>query len=142
MANTPGVLPQALWAFRAPSNTAWKPIYQVIEKYDIKNILIVVVRYFGGVELGTWWLIQAYRHTADELIQTNHIVNKPINTKIEFSYDYKHISTVQYMIDKYDLKVLNQTYKDEIHWIFEVNKWFVGQLKSELVEKSAWDIEV
>ncbi len=63
-----------------PSGTAGKPIFGQIQSFDLTNILIVVVRYFGGVKLGTGGLIQAYRSAAKEAIENGRIVTKDMES--------------------------------------------------------------
>ncbi len=61
---------------REPSGTAGKPIYQVLEKYELSDVLLVVVRYFGGIKLGTGGLVRAYRQAAEQVVQAAEIVEK------------------------------------------------------------------
>lgn len=77
-----------------PSGTAGKPILGQINSFELTNILIVVVRYFGGIKLGTPGLIQAYRQAAREAIEAAEIVERHVMSKIDFSYPYESMNEV------------------------------------------------
>lgn len=77
-----------------PSGTAGKPILGQINSFELTNILIVVVRYFGGIKLGTPGLIQAYRQAAREAIETAEIVERHVMSKIKFCYPYESMNEV------------------------------------------------
>ena len=72
-----------------PNNSAGMPIYGQIQSFEVTNILIVVVRYFGGVKLGVGGVINAYKTTAQLALETSKIVNKTINVQYLISFDYK-----------------------------------------------------
>ena len=85
-----------------PSGSAGKPILNAIESKNLTNILIVVVRYFGGTLLGVPGLINAYKTSAILAIQTTQIVQKPILIFYELEFDYTHTNSVIQIIKKYD----------------------------------------
>jgi len=91
-----------------PSNSAGMPIYGQIQSYDVTNILIVVVRYFGGVKLGVGGLINAYRTTAKFALQESKIEQLTINIDYLISFDYKNINKVMRIIKEKNLKIVNQ----------------------------------
>ena len=85
-----------------PSGSAGKPILNAIESKNLTNILIVVVRYFGGTLLGVPGLINAYKTSAILAIQTTQIVQKPILIFYELEFDYTHTNRVIQIIRKHD----------------------------------------
>ena len=75
-----------------PSNTAGMPIYGQIQSFDVTNILVVVVRFFGGIKLGVGGLIAAYRTAALMALETSEIVEKTIDIHYNIAFDYKNMN--------------------------------------------------
>lgn len=100
-------------AFRAnddgePSNTAGKPILGQIQSNDLTNILIVVVRYFGGTLLGVSGLINAYKLAAADAIQNANIIEKTVNDVYEITFDYLAMNDVMKIIKEEHLEIIQQ----------------------------------
>jgi len=91
-----------------PNNSAGMPIYGQIQSFDVTNILIVVVRYFGGVKLGVGGLINAYKTGAQMALEASKIVTRTVNIKYLISFDYKNMNKVMRVIKEKNLKVINQ----------------------------------
>lgn len=83
-----------------PSSTAGKPILGQIISYDLTNVLIVVVRYFGGVLLGTGGLISAYRAAAEDAIKNSKIIQKTDNELLEITFNYENTSDVMRILNE------------------------------------------
>jgi len=91
-----------------PSNTAGQPIYGQLLVNDVTNVLLVVVRYFGGVKLGVGGLIKAYRACAEETLEEADIQKKTIKQLFEVNSSYEHVDKVMRLIKTYDLEIQNQ----------------------------------
>tara|TARA_R110002126_G_scaffold131951_4_gene275899 strand:- start:2910 stop:3524 length:615 start_codon:yes stop_codon:yes gene_type:complete len=91
-----------------PNNSAGMPIYGQIQSFEVTNILIVVVRYFGGVKLGVGGLINAYKTTAQLILQASNIIEKTIDIDYLISFDYKNMNTVMRVIKEKSLNIINQ----------------------------------
>jgi len=91
-----------------PSNSAGMPIYGQIQSFEVTNILIVVVRYFGGVKLGVGGLINAYKTSAQLILEASNIIEKTINIDYLISFDYKNMNTVMRVIKERSLHIINQ----------------------------------
>ena len=91
-----------------PSNTAGTPIYGQIQSFGLTNILIVVVRIFGGTKLGVGGLIAAYKTTAQLAIEASEIVEKTIDVFFEITFDYKNMNKVMRVIKEKQLQIVNQ----------------------------------
>ena len=91
-----------------PNNSAGMPIYGQIQSFEVTNILIVVVRYFGGVKLGVGGLINAYKTTAQLILQASNIIEKTIDIDYLISFDYKNMNTVMRVIKEKSLNIMNQ----------------------------------
>ena len=85
------------------------PIYGQIQSFEVTNILIVVVRYFGGVKLGVSGLINAYKTAAQMALEASKVVTKTINQKMRLTFDYKNMNRVMRIIKEKNLKIVNQT---------------------------------
>ncbi|WP_395064261.1 IMPACT family protein [Flavobacterium sp.] len=92
-----------------PSNTAGAPIYGQIQSFGLTNILIVVVRFFGGIKLGVGGLITAYRTSAQMALETTEIIEKTINIHYIVSFDYKNMNKVMRVIKEKNLEIISQT---------------------------------
>ena len=75
-----------------PNNSAGMPIYGQIQSFDVTNILVVIVRYFGGVKLGVGGLINAYKTSAQLALEKAKIIEKTINIKYLIKFDYKNMN--------------------------------------------------
>ncbi|WP_329804965.1 IMPACT family protein [Flavobacterium facile] len=91
-----------------PSNSAGMPIYGQIQSFEITNVLIVVVRYFGGVKLGVGGLISAYKTTAQLTLEEATIVEKTIDKHFKITFDYKNMNKVMRIIKEKNLDIVNQ----------------------------------
>jgi len=91
-----------------PNNSAGMPIYGQIQSFDVTNVLIVVVRYFGGIKLGVGGLINAYKTTAQLSLQNASIIEKTININYLITFDYKNMNKVMRIIKEKNLEVVNQ----------------------------------
>lgn len=91
-----------------PSNSAGMPIYGQIQSFEVTNILIVVVRYFGGVKLGVGGLINAYRSAAQMALEASNIITRTIDVVFLIKFDYPEMNTVMRIIKENDLNVIDQ----------------------------------
>ena len=91
-----------------PSNSAGMPIYGQIQSFDITNVLVVVVRYFGGVKLGVGGLISAYKTTAQLTLEEANIIEKTIDKKFKITFDYKNMNKVMRIIKEKNIQIVHQ----------------------------------
>ena len=103
-----------------PGNSAGAPIYGQLQSFDVTNVLIVVVRYFGGTKLGVGGLRNAYKTTAKMALDESDIVEKVItqNYKVEFGYDL--MNEVMRLIKSLNLNIINQEMNERCIITFEV----------------------
>jgi len=102
-----------------PSNSAGMPIYGQLQSFDVTNILVVVVRYFGGTKLGVGGLVQAYKTTALMALESSKIVEKTIDETFILKFEYPEMNTVMRIIKDENLTVVNQ--KMELNCEFEIS---------------------
>jgi len=91
-----------------PSNSAGMPIYGQIQSFDLTNVLIVVVRFFGGVKLGVGGLISAYKTTAQMALEISDIEERTIDIHFIISFDYKNMNKVMRVIKEKNLEIISQ----------------------------------
>jgi uncharacterized YigZ family protein len=101
-----------------PSNSAGMPIYGQLLSFEITNVLVVVVRYFGGTKLGVGGLIQAYKITAQMALENCKIVERTIDETFLLKFEYPEMNTVMRIIKDEDLNLFNQ--KMELDCEFEI----------------------
>ena len=91
-----------------PSNSAGMPIYGQLQSFDVTNILVVSVRYFGGTKLGVGGLIQAYKTSAQLALEASKIVTRTINEQFSLAFEYPEMNTVMRMIKEEELQIVAQ----------------------------------
>jgi uncharacterized YigZ family protein len=95
-----------------PSNSAGMPIYGQIQSFGLTNILVVVIRFFGGVKLGVGGLISAYKTSAQMALEECKIIEKTIDVHFQISFDYKNMNKVMRVIKEKNLKIISQKMED------------------------------
>ena len=91
-----------------PSNTAGTPIYGQIQSFGVTNVLVVIVRFFGGVKLGVGGLISAYRIAAQLTLESSEIIEKTIDIRFQIAFDYKNINKVMRVIKEKGIEIVSQ----------------------------------
>lgn len=92
-----------------PSNSAGLPIYGQLQAFGVTNVLVVVVRYFGGTKLGVGGLISAYKTTAKLSLEASHIQTLDVLIPLKLTFAYKELSQVMRIIKKYQLVLKAQS---------------------------------
>lgn len=105
-----------------PSSTGGKPIYGQLLSNNLTNILIVVVRYFGGIKLGVSGLINAYKQAALDLINNAKIIQKTLNEVYSISFEYTLMNRVMKVLKDFDLPQLNHRFENDCYLEFQVRK--------------------
>ena len=100
-----------------PNNTAGIPIYGQIQSFELTNILVIVVRYFGGIKLGVGGLVQAYRTTAQLTLQEAEIEEKLITEELRIRFEYPLMNKVMRVVKEQNLNITQQllTENCELH---------------------------
>ena len=100
-----------------PNNTAGIPIYGQIQYFELTNILVIVVRYFGGIKLGVGGLVQAYKTTAQLTLQEAEIEEKLITEELRIRFEYPLMNKVMRVVKEQNLNITQQllTENCELH---------------------------
>lgn len=115
-----------------PSGTAGKPILGQINSNELTDILIVVIRYFGGVKLGTSGLIVAYKEAAIEAIANAEIIEKTVDLDVSFQFEYPFMNDVMKIVKDLEPTILNQQYDTDCVMSLRIRKGLYDQLISRL----------
>jgi uncharacterized YigZ family protein len=91
-----------------PSNSAGMPILGQLQNFEVTNILVVVVRYFGGTKLGVGGLISAYKTTAKMALESSKVISKTINLNFDVTCEYDKMNLVMRLVKEYDLDIIEQ----------------------------------
>ena len=105
-----------------PSNSAGMPIYGQLQSFDLTNVLIVVVRYFGGNKLGVGGLIQAYKTAAKFALESSNIVEKTIDELFQLKFGYPEMNTVMRIIKDEKLNIIQQKMELDCEFILSIRK--------------------
>ena len=125
-----------------PSGTAGKPILGQINKFELTNVLVIVVRYFGGIKLGTSGLTNAYKLATSEALQNANIEERTIDTKIKVTFEYPQMNDVMRVIKDLNPTILSQ--QMDVNCVFElsIRQSEAEMLTSRLEKIRGVDIEV
>jgi uncharacterized YigZ family protein len=105
-----------------PSNSAGMPIYGQLQSFNVTNVLIVVVRYFGGTKLGVGGLIKAYKNGAKLALENSNIIDKTINEKFLIKFEYPEMNTVMRIIKDEKISIINQKLELNCEFIISIRK--------------------
>jgi uncharacterized YigZ family protein len=117
-----------------PSNSAGKPILGQIESNDLTNILVVVVRYFGGTLLGVNGLINAYRSAAAEAIKLAGISEQFIQYEYEVQFGMEDMSPVMRILKELEVKIISNTYDENNRIVFHIKKQHTDALTEKMTQ--------
>ena len=117
-----------------PSSTAGKPILGQINSNELTDILIVVVRYYGGVNLGTSGLIVAYREAAADALAHATIETRQVEEVVKYSFAYPQMNDVMRIVKDMNPRILSQTYDNTCEIVLSIRKSEADQLRSRLAK--------
>ena len=105
-----------------PSNSAGMPIYGQIQSFGLTNVLVVVVRYFGGIKLGVGGLISSYRTAAQLALDESEIIEKTVDILFQISFDYKNMNKVMRIIKEKNLTIISQNMTEYCQIVVSIRK--------------------
>ena len=115
-----------------PSGTAGKPILGQINSAGLTDILIVVVRYFGGIKLGTSGLIVAYREAASEAIAANEIIERQVEDEVHFGFEYPLMNEVMRIVKEEGPTIVSQIFDMDCEMTLRIRRSLMDNLKKRL----------
>ena len=111
-----------------PGGTAGLPILNVIKKENLNNILVVVVRYFGGIKLGAGGLVRAYTKSVTEALKITNLVELIKGKKIELEFNYNDEKQINYILN--NSKIINKEYNETIKYIVLIEDNLLDKLSN------------
>lgn len=115
-----------------PSNSAGPPILGQLQSFELTNVLIVVLRYYGGTKLGVGGLINAYRTGAKEAILAGKIIEREVFEWVWINFEYSDMPTVMNLIKKYQLEMVEHEFEISCRIKTNLSVNFAHEIKSEL----------
>lgn len=115
-----------------PSGTGGKPILGQINSNELTDVLVVVIRYYGGVNLGTGGLIVAYRTAAAAAIADSTIVTRQVEELVKFSFPYVMMNSVMRIVKEMSPRIISQTYDNTCEMTFSIRKSEAAVLREKL----------
>ena len=115
-----------------PSGTAGKPILGQINSNELTDILIVVVRYFGGIKLGTSGLIQAYKAAAAEAIAAAEVIEKTVDDDVEVAFEYPFMNDVMRIVKEEEPQIVSQSYDMDCLMRLRIRRSLMPRLRERL----------
>jgi uncharacterized YigZ family protein len=131
----PALAKEGLWRANddgEPSSTAGKPILGQINSNELTDILIVVVRYYGGVNLGTSGFIVAYREAAADAINHATIETRQVEEIVKYSFAYPQMNDVMRIVKDMNPRIISQTYDNTCEIVLSIRKSEAEQLRNRL----------
>lgn len=125
-----------------PTGTAGRPIYQAITGKNLTDVLVVVVRYFGGTKLGTGGLTRAYARAAGELLDKAYIVEKLICDRLSFSIPFPLYDRVMRIISGGGYTIISQDFADQVAMVVDVRKSQTENFVSRMTELTGGRIDI
>jgi len=117
-----------------PSGTAGRPILGQINSRELTNILVVVVRYFGGILLGTGGLTVAYREATADALNQAEIIEKTVDCEFTIHFEYTLMNNVMRIVKETNAQILDQSYKNDCIMNLSIRKQEEDLLKSKLIK--------
>lgn len=117
-----------------PSGTAGKPILGQINSNGLTDIAIFVVRYFGGIKLGTSGLIVAYKAAAAECLAAAEIIEKTVDENVSFGFEYPFMNDVMRIVKEEGPKILEQGYNQDCTMRLRIRKSLMSRLRERLAK--------
>ena len=124
-----------------PSGTAGKPILGQINSNELTNILIIVVRYFGGIKLGTSGLIVAYRLAAAEAIAAAEIIEKTVDEDVKVKFEYPMMNEVMKVVKDMEPQIVSQDFDMDCRMTLRIRKGEAEWMKEKLKKIETLSIE-
>lgn len=115
-----------------PSGTAGKPILGQINSNELTDILIIVVRYFGGIKLGTSGLIVAYRAAAAEAIAAATVIEKTVDEDVSVMFEYPFMNDVMRIVKEEEPEILEQAYDMDCSMTLRIRRSMMPKLRARL----------
>ena len=117
-----------------PNGTAGKPMLDVLLGNELRNVAVVVTRYFGGTLLGTGGLVRAYSQVVKAGLRASVVITKILGVKLHIETDYTTFGKIQYILAQRELKILDTVYTDKVELEVLIPKTELEQVMHAITE--------
>ncbi|MDD4821933.1 MAG: YigZ family protein [Bacteroidales bacterium] len=117
-----------------PSGTAGRPILGAINSHELTNVLIVVIRYFGGIKLGTGGLVVAYKEAAQAAIESGVIMEKLVEEDVRVVFEYPYLNQIMRIVKEENPTVVSQTFDNDCEMVLRIRKSEMEKLRNRLLK--------
>nr|MBP7613860.1 YigZ family protein [Paludibacter sp.] len=117
-----------------PSGTAGRPILGQINSRELTNILVIVVRYFGGILLGTGGLVVAYKEATTDALNQAEVIEKTVDETIAILFDYVLMNEVMRIIKDTNAQISSQSFENQCEMQLSIRKQDAGLLSAKLAK--------
>lgn len=125
-----------------PAGTAGRPMLEVLLNEEVRNVAVVVTRYFGGVLLGTGGLVRAYQAAVKAGLEASSIIEKKEGIRAEVTCDYNLSGKLQYIFDKNKYAVLDAKYGENVSFVLLIPAEDFKKVQKEITEASSGRVEL
>jgi len=125
-----------------PSGTAGRPILGQINSRELTNILVIVVRYFGGILLGTGGLTTAYKEATSDALNQAEIIEKTVDEILAVNFEYILMNDVMHVIKDTNAQILHQTFDNQCSMVLSIRKQEFSLLKDKMEKINGLVIEI
>lgn len=125
-----------------PSGSAGRPILSVLDRHQLKQVILVVTRYFGGTKLGTGGLMRAYGQCAEDTVQAAQIIKKPNYREITVEYPFDLINKVQHLSHKYRARIREDASEQGMQAHIHILPSRLENFKEELITATSGKIKL
>jgi len=125
-----------------PSGTAGKPIASILEHNEVTNVLLIVIRYFGGIKLGTGGLVRAYTETTQEVLASAKIITIPVLQDIRLTFPYDYTSSVMRVIAHYNIKIQDTDYSEDVTLLLGIQPSLLQTIQTQLRDATSGNIAI
>ncbi len=125
-----------------PNNSAGQPIYGQILSFELTNVLIVVVRYFGGTKLGVGGLINAYKTAAKLALEESEVITRTIDTHFELKFDYINMNKVMRLIREKNINLIKQEMQMDCNFKISIRKKEAEKIKKAFEDLRCVNIKI
>ena len=123
-----------------PNHSAGDPILGQLKSVNLTNVLLVVVRYFGGIKLGVSGLVQAYKTAAQEALTAGKIIEKTEQSQLTIYFVYEQMNQVMSLVKELRLEVVNQKFTDKCQIVIQIPKTDESLIRSQFFKVTALQI--
>jgi len=124
-----------------PAGTAGAPIYNVIKGFNLTNLIVTIIRYFGGTKLGIGGLIRAYTEAAQSVLNQSKIIQKEIMETVQFQIGYDYLNPVMRELSARNSQIIQQDYSDLINFFVSISVNQVEKLRENLINISSGKVD-